>query len=367
MAIPTTMRAVVTTGHGGFDKLEFHDDWPVPTPAAGEVLIKVGACGMNNTDINTRAGWYSKGVTEGTTAQGGTRGFTSQDDEDGGWGGALDFPRIQGADVCGEVAAVGDGAPTSLLGKRVIVDVWIRDWDDPMNFGKCGYFGSECDGGYAEYTSAPVKNVHAVESSLSDAELATFSTSSITAENMLVRAEVREDDVVLIAGASGGVGSALIQLVRRRGGVPVAMCGESKADDVKRIGAEAVLPRSTDDLGAVLKAAIGQESVDVVADVVGGPMWPQLIDALRRGGRYTCSGAIAGPIVDFDLRTFYLNDLTLTGATIIAPGLFTDLVGYIERGEIKPLLAGTFPLEKLRDAQEKFLKKQHVGNLVIVP
>jgi len=106
--------------------------------------------------------------------------------------------------------------------------------------------------------------------------------------------------------------------------------------------------------------------VDAVADVVGGPTWPQLIEVLRRGGRYTCAGAIAGPVVEFDLRTFYLNDLTFTGATIIPPGLFAELVGYIERGEIKPLLAGTWPLEKLREAQTAFLEKKHVGNLVVL-
>ena len=136
---------------------------------------------------------------------------------------------------------------------------------------------------------------------------------------------------------------------------------------MKEIGAEAVLPREPEDLGAALKAAIGQDKVDVVADVVGGPIWPQMIEVLRRQGRYTCSGAIAGPIVEFDLRTFYLNDLIFTGATIVPPGLFRDLVSYIEHGEIKPLLAGTFPLESLREAQEAFLKKQHIGNFVIVP
>jgi NADPH:quinone reductase-like Zn-dependent oxidoreductase len=103
----------------------------------------------------------------------------------------------------------------------------------------------------------------------------------------------------------------------------------------------------------------------VVADVVGGPIWPQLIGALRRGGRYTCAGAIAGPVVEFDLRTFYLNDLTLTGATIVPPGRFAELIGYIERKEIRPLVAARYPLERLREAQRAFLEKGFVGNIVI--
>ena len=364
--IPDVMKAVVTTGHGGLDKLDYREDVPVPRPGPGEVLIAVGACGMNNTDINTRTAWYSKKVREGTTAEGGLEGFAAVSNADASWGGSgIAFPRIQGADVAGRVVALGEGSDGSLLGRRVMIDTWLRDWGDPLNKDKASYFGSECDGGYAEYTVAPEKNVHPLESSYSDVELATFATSYITAENMLARASVGNGDVVLIPGASGGVGSALIQLVRRRGGIPIALCGESKAAAVKEIGAEAVLPREPEDLAAALKAVIGQESVDVVADIVGGSLWPQLIEVLRRGGRYTCAGAIAGPIVEFDLRTFYLNDLVFTGATVVPPGLFADLVGYIEREEIRPLVAETFALRQLPEAQEAFLAKRHVGNIVI--
>ena len=126
-----------------------------------------------------------------------------------------------------------------------------------------------------------------------------------------------------------------------------------------------MLDRAPDDLGAALRQAVGRENVTVVADIVGGPYWPDLIDVLARGGRYVCSGAIAGPMVDFDLRTFYLNDLTLFGSTVTGTRVFPDLVGYIERGEIKPLLAATYPLEQLRDAQQAFIDKQHVGNIAV--
>jgi NADPH:quinone reductase-like Zn-dependent oxidoreductase len=144
------------------------------------------------------------------------------------------------------------------------------------------------------------------------------------------------------------------------------MCGESKKQQVKEIGAEVVLPREASDLKGLLKAHINDTHVDVVADVVGGPMWGQFIDAIRRGGTYTCAGAIAGPIVELDLRKFYLNNLSFTGATITPPGLFAELVGYIERGEIRPLLSETWPLESLRDAQRSFMQKRHIGKLVAV-
>jgi NADPH:quinone reductase-like Zn-dependent oxidoreductase len=356
------MRAVVLTGHGDMDKLVYHADWPRPVAGPGEVLIRVAAAGLNNTDVNTRTAWYSKGVTDGTT--GGA--FDGAGDDDASWGGAsIRFPRIQGADVCGRAVAVGEGVDPGLIGRRVLVDTLLRDWSDPLNMDKAGYFGSECDGGFADYTKADARNVHAIDSALSDAELATFPTAYSTAENMLRRAEVGAGDTVLIPGASGGVGSALIQLANRRGATTIAISGADKAEAVRSIGPAAVLPRSTDNLKAALRNAIGSETVTVVADVVGGAMWPQVIDVLARGGRYTCSGAIAGPMVAFDLRTMYLRDLTFTGATVVPPGVFGDLVGYIARGEIKPLLAETYPLERLHDAQRAFLSKRHVGNIVI--
>ncbi|MGI9422875.1 MAG: alcohol dehydrogenase family protein, partial [Hyphomicrobiaceae bacterium] len=354
--------AVVLTGHGGLDKLVYREDWPVPTPGPGELLVQVRACGLNNTDVNTRTAWYSKGVQEPTSGE----GTDEADTHDATWGGAaITFPRIQGADVCGVVVSVGQGASPDLIGQRVMIDTWLRDWDDPLNLDKCGYFGSECNGGFAQYTTVDQRQAHAIDTVLSDAEVATFATSYVTAENMLNRANVGADDIVLIPGASGGVGSALIQLANRRGAQSVAMASEDKHDSVSQVGADAVLPRAPIDLKAALRERIGRDTVTVVADVVGGNYWPALIDVLARGGRYTCSGAIAGPMVEFDLRTFYLRDLTLTGATVVPPGVFAELVGYIERAEIKPLLAATYPLAQLRAAQQAFIEKQHVGNIVV--
>ena len=356
------MRAVVLTGHGGVDRLSFRDDWPRPCAGPGQALIRVGACGLNNTDVNTRTAWYSVRVSSGTTGESLEEAVAT----DATWGGKpITFPRIQGADVCGRVVALGVGSDAALLGRRVLVDPWLRDWSDPLDRGKCGYFGSECDGGFADYTVADVRNIHAVDSEFSDAELATFATSYLTAEYMLNRAGVGVGDRVLVTGASGGVGSALIQLALRRGAETIALSSEDKAEAVRAVGADHVLPRAPEDLRIALGTATGAEEVTVVADVVGGPFWPRLIAVLSRGGRYTCAGAIAGPMVSFDLRTFYLRDLVFTGATVPPPGVFGDLVGYIERNEIKPVLAATYPLRELIAAQQAFIAKRHVGNIVV--
>ncbi len=360
--IPKTMTAFVLEGHGEMDKLVWHTDWPTPEPNENEVLIKVEACGLNNTDVNTRSGWYSKSVTEATT--GGT--YSKVGDDDPTWGGApVSFPRIQGADAVGRVVAVGANAQASLMNQRVLVDGWLRDWSQPNGLKVKGYYGSEADGGFAEYTVRDYREVLPINSPLSSAELATFSCSYTTAENMLNRAHVGEGDTVLIPGASGGVGGALIQLANRRGAVTIAMASEAKHDKVGRLNPNYLLPRAPSNLKAAIKAVTGSEEVDVVADVVGGPLFPAFIDSLAPGGRYTCSGAIAGPMVDLDLRTLYLRDLSFTGNTITTLDVFPDLIRYIENGEIKPALAATFPLAELHTAQQKFIDKQHVGNIVV--
>jgi NADPH:quinone reductase-like Zn-dependent oxidoreductase len=184
---------------------------------------------------------------------------------------------------------------------------------------------------------------------------------------MLERSGLAAGQTVLITGASGGVGSALVQLAKRRGATVVALAGVAKMTAVGEIGADHVLPRDVEGLAGALAEATGRDTVDVVADVVGGDGFPELIGLIARGGHYVTSGAIAGPIVELDLRTLYLNDLTLHGATVMPRFVFENLVGYIERGEIRPLLAKTFPLADLAEAQAAFLEKQHIGNFVVIP
>jgi NADPH:quinone reductase-like Zn-dependent oxidoreductase len=222
------------------------------------------------------------------------------------------------------------------------------------------YFGSECNGAFAEYACVPARHAHAIDSTLTDTELASFPCSYSAAENMIERAGVRAGQSVVVTGSSGGVGSAAVQLVRRRGATVIAIAAAEKADEVRALGASRVLPRDAD-IGSILD----RETVDAVIDSVGGPGFPTLLNILKRGGRYAVVGAIAGPIVELDLRTLYLKDLALLGCTVLEPQVFSNLVGYIERGEIRPLVSKTYPLREIAMAQREFLKKRHTGKIVL--
>jgi NADPH:quinone reductase-like Zn-dependent oxidoreductase len=358
--IPKRMAAVLLTAHGGLETLQYRDDVAVPRPRDDEVLIKVAAAGVNNTDINTRIGWYSKKV-DSATDRGGAWGFDGIDSEDASWSGVpLAFPRIQGADCCGHIVAVGESVERARIGERVLVRSMMRHYADYRPF-ECWTFGSECDGAFAQYTVAPSVETHRVDCDWSDAELASIPCAYSTAENMLQRAAVGAERV-LVTGASGGVGSAAVQLAKRRGARVTALASAAKLDELTALGADVAIDRNTD-----LVAAIGANSIDVVVDLVAGAGWPALLEVLTRGGRYVTAGAIAGPLVELDVRTLYLKDLTLIGCTFQDDAVFDNLVGYIERGEIRPLVSATYPLGEIVMAQQHFLQKKFFGKLVLIP
>ncbi|QQK74983.1 zinc-binding dehydrogenase [Salicibibacter cibarius] len=360
-AVPKKMRGVHLTGLGGFEKLEYRTDIDVPTPKSGEVLVKIGAAAVNNTDVNTRIGWYSKSVNASTNT-GGDSGFEEEVQDDGTWlGQAMELPRIQGADGCGTIVAVGDGVSQERLGERVLIRT-VQQRESSEEGIESITFGSECDGAFAEYATVVSEEAFAINSSLSDKELATFPCSYGTAENLIHKVGVKKDDVVLVTGASGGVGSALVQLVKVRGGKVIAVCdnNEEKVERVKSYGADEIIFR-----GDSFVEKIGKMKVDVVLDGVAGKQWPEFLEILKKGGKYGVIGAIAGSLVELDVRNLYLKDLSLFGATYQSKESFLNLINYIEEGKIKPIIAKEFPLKDIVEAQKTFLSKTLAGKFVL--
>ncbi len=354
-----TMKAVVTTGNGGYDRLVYRDV-PRPVPGPTEVLIQVRAAGMNNTEINTRLGWYSSSVTTSTLEAAEVEHVKPTQKADGGWNAPTPFPFIQGTDCCGTVVEVGAPANRHLLGTRVLVRACIRPhgFTSPENI----WMGSDFDGAFAQFVKVPASEAFPITCDWTDAELATIPCAYGTAENMIHRADVRKGMRVLVAGASGGVGSAAIQLAKRRGAQVIGITTSDKAAHVRAVGADEIILRGADPADE-----LGNSAVDVVVDNVAGPGFPAMLNVLKRGGAFVSSGAIGGPIVELDMRVLYLKDLTLIGCTAWDEPVFPNLMSYIERGEIRPLLARTYPLEMIANAQEEFLKKSHVGNFVLIP
>ncbi|NKM11070.1 zinc-binding dehydrogenase [Rhizobium laguerreae] len=354
MTIPEKMAAVLLTGHGGLDKLVYSMDVAVPRPTDGEVLIRVTACGMNNTDVWVRQGAYGTEDDPSAVSTWRRQGNT------------LTFPRIQGTDTVGHIVAVGTGVNPARIGERVMVDFSIYNRDDD-SLADIDYMGHGRDGGYAEYMALPAENAHVVATDLTDVELATFCCAYLTGERMLGRARLVAGERVLVTGASGGVGSAIIQLARARGAIPIAVAGPGKEEAMLDIGAEAVVTRGKGDLVEAVHSASRGHPIDVVADLVGGPLFNDLLKILRPEGRYTTAGAIAGPVVQLDLRTMYLKQLELHGSSQGSRADFRRIVGYIESRKIRPLVGGVYPLSEFHRAQTDFMAKNFVGKLVVVP
>lgn len=355
------MKAVVTRGNGGFEQLDYCDV-PIPKPEVGEVLVQVLAAGVNNTEINTRLGWYSETVSKATTDMSSDDDLkvAARENKDGGWNEGTPFPFIQGTDCCGRVVATSKSEQAELLGKRILIRPCIRTegWDSMENI----WMASDFDGAFAQFVKIPASEIFAVESDWSDVELGSIPCAYATAENMVHRCKVQKGDHVLIPGGSGGVGSALIQLCKRRGAKVSTIVSESKRQQVLELGADNIFDRSVD-----IVAELANDAPQVVIDNVGGENFGNLLKVMQRGGRYGSSGAIAGPVVQLDLRTMYLKDITLIGCTAWDQEVFPNLISYIEKNEIRPLIAKTYPLEEIIDAQKAFLLKKHVGKFVLVP
>ncbi|WP_371227744.1 alcohol dehydrogenase catalytic domain-containing protein [Roseovarius sp. 2305UL8-3] len=351
MSIPATMSGVYLTHHGGPEALEWRQDIPVPVVGPDDVLVKVLAAGVNNTDINTRIGWYAPEVT-GATEE------IDQEVEAGGWGGALSFPLIQGGDLCGEVVALGKDVEGFAVGQRVTCPI---NQPRPTAENPVGFvaLGSEYNGAFAQYCVVAAQDLYDVTNSpLSDVEIAAIPCAFGTAAGLLHRAGVSADSHVLITGASGGVGLAAVQLASKQGARVTGISSPAKADAVIEAGAKATIDRS---------AAIPENSFTHVIDLVAGDVFAALIDALKPGGHYATAGAIGGPMIAADLRRIYLRDITIHGCTYQAPETFGTLIDMVNAGDVRPHISKTYPLSHIHEAQEDFQSKRYPGKLVLRP
>jgi NADPH:quinone reductase-like Zn-dependent oxidoreductase len=363
--IPNTMKAMVLTGHGEIDKLEYQDV-SVPKPGPGEVLVQVTATAKNNTDRKAREGLYPTKKGEMTSFQMGGKP-------------TLVFPRIQGADIAGRVAAVGEGVDESRIGERGLLDfnIYANDRRD-LNLTP-DYFGHGADGGFAEYVALPADQFHHIPNpELADAEVASMGMCSYqTAMHMLTSASIKSGERVLVTGASGGVGTALIQLCRIMGAIPYALSKQDKASALLDLGAEAVLDRSDmDSFVERVKAETGGKPIDAVMDLVGGEMTDVFIDTMifdmnarSTYPRLSIAGASGGNISEILWTRIYLYQVQIFGVSHGTREEAEQLMDWIRGGQLKPVLHGAFRLSDLHRAEQYFVNRgsNYLGKIVIVP
>ncbi len=356
------MRAVILHAHGGPEVLR-HEEFPDPTPAPDEVLVRVRACGINNLDTQIRRG--IPGV-------------------------AIDFPHILGCDVTGEVDSIGEGAMAAraarsgtasvgalgplAVGDRVIVAPGAGcgrcaacDAGDESACLRYAMLGYQRQGGYAERVRVPAASVVQVSDRWSPEEWASAPLVFLTAWHMLVgRARLRAGETVLVHAAGSGVGIAAIQIAKRAGGRVIATAGsEAKLEKAKALGADAGVLYTGEGWHKEARRLAGGEGVDVVVEHTGAETWLGSLASLARRGRLVTCGATSGPQVAIDIRHLFAKQLSLLGSYVGSRRELLDVLALLERGDVRPVVDTVFPLAEARAAHEKVASRALFGKIVL--
>jgi NADPH:quinone reductase-like Zn-dependent oxidoreductase len=341
------MRAAFFRQHGGPDVLEV-GEVPTPEPGPGEVRLSVGASSLNHLDL-----WMRRGLPF-----------------------PIPMPHIGGSDMAGVVEAVGAGTDPALVGRRVVVDPTL-DWEWITGARRGGglpeprfrVLGEHTQGGFAEFVVVPAANLRHLPDDVSFEVAAASSLATVTAWRALfTRGQLTAGERVLVTGGSGGVSTMAIQLARHAGAEVFALtAGSESVRRLEELGAHRAMDRTRAPVKTLFLEALGSRGVDLIVDSVGAPLWPVLLRALAPGGRLVTYGATAGPEASVDLRHVFWKQLSLLGTTMGSPAEFTRAMEAVFRGEVRPVIHTTVPLEGVRDAHVQ-LESGHVfGKIVVTP
>ncbi|MDR7418042.1 MAG: alcohol dehydrogenase catalytic domain-containing protein [Armatimonadota bacterium] len=349
------MKAVVIRKHGGLEVLNI-EDVPVPAPGPGEVRVRVRACALNNMDIWARSG-----------PPGGRPVFPWRERH---------FPMTTGGDVAGLVDTVGPDVAEWQSGDRVVIN-------PILSCGRCEFclageqtmclsykiFGEHTPGGLAEYVVAPARNLMRVPDRIAF-EKAAVPAAYCTAWRMMITAGgLRAGEDVLIVGASGGVGTAVLLIAKMAGArrIFAVVGGPEKARKAAAAGAVPIDHQATPHFSEAVLAATDGAGVHLAADPVGAPSWVQTIRSLRRGGRMTICGASGGERPDFDIRELYQRHRRIIGAPMGNVSDFRAVMTVIFSGAIDPILHAVLPLSQIREAHRIMEAREHFGKVVLIP
>ena len=343
------MKALCFYEHGDLDVLRY-DDVPDPELSPGQVLVRVRACALNHLDIFVRKGWS---------------------------GLRLEMPHWTGADVAGEVAALGEGVTGWEVGQRVVVEPGISTGEDEFTYRgehslSPGYviWGEQMRGGQAEYLAVPADHLMPIPEGWDFAQAAAPLLVSLTAWRMLIhRAKVRAGESILVIGAGGGVNSMAIQIARLAGATVYALTStEKKMEMARELGADEVLNYREDPTWSkTIYKMTGRRGVDVVVDNVGQATLHQSMRAVARGGRIVIVGNTSGPKTEIDVRFIFGKQISLIGSTMGTPQDFRDVMALIGAGKLKPVVDRVVPLAEGKAAFEALERGEQFGKIVLTP
>lgn len=335
------MRALVLYEHGGNDKFRFETDFPTPTPGPGELLVQVRATSLNHHDVFTRRGM--PGIN-------------------------LRFPLIVGCDVAGEIVALGDGVDDWAIGDRVLFD--------PINRTKFEMIGETRPGGLADYIAAPAHQALRIPDDISFETAACLPMAYATAYRMMVtRGAVGAGERVVILGASGGVGTACVQIAKMNGAEVVACAGsDASLERLTQLGADHGINYRAAAFHEEVIKLFGKPNVfgtgggaDVIVNCTGGDTWVQSMKCLAKNGRMLTCGATAGYDPKTDLRYIWSFEHTIIGSNGWLRSDIEALIGHVQHGKITPVIGHVARLEDAASAMEMLDARTGFGKIVVKP
>ena len=342
------MKALYFHEHGDLNVLRY-GDVADPIPGKGQVIVKVKACALNHLDIWVMRGW--PGLN-------------------------LEMPHWGGSDISGVVTGLGEDAAGVEIGQRVVIDHGINPVEDEFTRSgehsmSPGYriIGENIRGGFAEYVTAPAKNLVTIPDNIDFPEACAPLLVTLTAWRMLInRAKLRAGETVLVVGAGGGVNSVSIQIAKLAGAMVYVVAGDAvKAEKARKLGADLVIDRSRTDWPKEVQRLTSKRGVDVVVDNVGAATLNMSMTVAARGGRIVIVGNTSGPQAQIDVRMIFGKQISLIGSTMGTPRDFRDITSLIWSGRIKTVIEEVMPLREGIRGFEMMERGEMFGKIVMEP